>query len=268
MFNAINIVLAIIAISVACISPIIGWRWLRPGLRSCHDFRRILSSGDWMKRNMPIFFKGTPIRSLSRTYLALWNQRGSTCDGKDISKAEEKSLQIAVDNSETILTAKIVCCSSTAIGAAVDNQAPFGVHFQGLAPHDGFVIEIFHTGNRPATFKGEIIGSPIRRPFNCDLSDRARIAKSLPWYEFLAPNVLVFLISCMFVIVGATALDSERFINFDFVQIPWYDFSMVSHIICFLVPIIANIVSTIWKFALAMKRRYPRSLVREDIYVN
>ena len=183
-------------------------------LRSARDFDRVLSPDDWLASGqLVVSFNGKALHSVSRTYLALWNHRGSTVYARNI--VEEDPLRIEVSDDDEIIHARLVSCSRAQIGVSIGRQSQGArVSFKSLEQHDGFIIEVTHRGTSPARLAGGIHDlalvkrghypwGRIRPPFSCDMSPEAREHMKQPR---LFRDLLASVVDWMRIAVGVVML--------------------------------------------------------------
>lgn len=134
----------------------------RPALRYAIDFGVLIDPTDTlMSEGLVIQFQDTPIRVLSRTILAIWNERGDTVRGLDV--VADDPLRLAFDGPGKPLQARILTESrpATKIRAVVEGDA-VEVRFDFMDEGDGALIEVLHTGDARPAVEGTVRGATIR----------------------------------------------------------------------------------------------------------
>lgn len=152
-----------------------------PDLRTAVDFDRIVEPGDWLLQgDLTVVFDGATLNRVSRTYLAVWNQRGDTVRAADILPSDP--LRIAVESDDEVLRARIVAFSRHQVAARVERSGEFTlVDFDFMDSRDGFVIEVLHRGSQPAALTGTLPGVTWRKPKQATLTREARAMARKSW---------------------------------------------------------------------------------------
>lgn len=155
----------------------------KPDLRSSTDFDQVMAPLSFAG-GLRLTWNGRSLEQVSRTNIALWNERGDTVRGGDIVPADK--LRIAVADDDEILQVRVASFSREQVQLAVEGAE---VSFDFLDENDGGVLEVLHRGDKPAALKGTIRGAKIRAVADSDLSPSARTASRLPAAKrFFAPG--------------------------------------------------------------------------------
>ena len=206
-----------LTVGVGIASIVVGWvgNWFfsrrtrqRPDLRSARDFDVVLEPANWQAdAPISVAYDGQPVRRVSRTYLALWNRQGDTFDKSDVDP--DDPLHVHVEEGDRILLARVVARSEhpAKVDVVSDGSA---VSFPYLGPGDGFILEITHEGEHPASLAGHPKGGSIAAPDSCDLSldGRERLRKPfvLRQPERLASIGVAIIASVAFTLLGISRL--------------------------------------------------------------
>ena len=143
-----------------------------PDLRTAFDFDQIVTPGNWLRGGLALSFKDKSMTHISRTVIAVWNQRGDTVYGRDVVASDP--LKIEVEGDDSILQVRLVARSREPIGVAVDDCGAIGFEF--LDAGDGFVVEVLHSEKTPARIVGTIPGAKLRESVSVALGPIAREA--------------------------------------------------------------------------------------------
>ena len=145
-----------------------------PDLRYSIDFDVLVAAEDRLfGRGLVVTSDGHPIESVSRSRVAIWNNRGDTVRGSEI--VENDPLRIGVSSSDAILQARIVAKSRPQIGIKIDpgkDKQTVLIGFDFLDPGDGFIIEIMHGKAKAAEVSGTIRGVRLSERPQTDLSPK------------------------------------------------------------------------------------------------
>lgn len=161
-------VLAIIGIVASLIGIPLSWFLARrgrqrPDLRSAIDFDVLIDSEDGILDRLNVEFDGTKMRSVSRSIVAIWNERGDTVRGSDILPTDRLRLRLAPG--DVALHARIVSVSRTQIDARCviepsDTETVY-ITFDFLDAKDGFIVEVVHMVSEPAEVCGTVRGAVL-----------------------------------------------------------------------------------------------------------
>jgi hypothetical protein len=143
-----------------------------PDLRMAFDFDQIVTPGNWLRGGLALSFKDESMTHISRTVIALWNQRGDTVYGRDVIASDP--LKIEVDDDDSILQVRLVARSRETIGVAIDDAG--AIDFEFLDAGDGLVVEVLHSEKSPARIVGTIPGAKLPAPVGVALGPIAREA--------------------------------------------------------------------------------------------
>ncbi len=174
-FNtALTIIGVIAAIAAIPITFFLGRRTRqRPELRHAMDFDVLLRPTDRLfDEGLYMTLEDRKIDSISRTRLALWNQRGDTIRGTDVLGSDPLRLQFPSGDSP--LQTRVICMSrkQTALSGAIDleRDASVIINFYFLDPGDGGVVEVIHQGIEKPTITGTIRGAITTSRGSTDLA--------------------------------------------------------------------------------------------------
>lgn len=154
----------------------------RPELRFKTDFDVLLAPEDRLvERGLSLSFKGEAVQRISRTYIALWNEKGDTIRGTDIVAADP--LRIICDPDDTVLLARVLHRSrpSNSLTCEPLNGSPQPsvlISFDFLDSDDGGIIEILHQSHIEPTLTGAIRGTRIK-----DEGAASLTADDLSWFS-------------------------------------------------------------------------------------
>lgn len=150
-----------------------------PDLRYAIDHDEIIAPDDWLFTDgLSLRFQGENVARLCRTYVAIWNKRGDTVRGSDI--VDSDLLRVVLDESDDVLSARVVAASRKQIEARVDRKAAT-ITFDFLDQGDGFVVEVLHRVPSPPTLTGTIRGAHVMRQkgsANLQYAERQAMRKS------------------------------------------------------------------------------------------
>ena len=155
-------------------SYLLGRRgWQKPEIRYVIDFDIILNPDDrLLDQNLQMTVGSHHIKSISRTRLALWNQRGVTVHGTDIVKSDPIRLEFA--DGDTPLQTRTLSSSREQIEptSSINSECPTSVDiaFDFLDARDGAIFEIVHQGTEQPELAGTLRGATIRRHPASDLN--------------------------------------------------------------------------------------------------
>jgi hypothetical protein len=148
----------------------------RPELRFATDFDVILSpSSNLFDQGLYMTLGDRQIESISRTRIAIWNQRGDTIH--DIDILNDDPLRLQLKKGDTALQVRILSISrkQTALTVGIDkeDQSSVPVNFKFLDTGDGAVFEVIHKGPSKPTLRGTLQGSDIRNAGSAKLGPDA-----------------------------------------------------------------------------------------------
>ena len=136
----------------------------RPDLRYAIDFDVILNPSDRLfDQGLYMTLKGDKIDCISRTRIALWNQRGDTIRRSDILDTDPLRLQFEKD--DKALQSRVITMSRKQIAlSAIEpvNESAVLIDFDFLDAKDGGVLEVIHQGTIKPAVLGTLRGSTIR----------------------------------------------------------------------------------------------------------
>ncbi|MFC9919158.1 hypothetical protein [Agromyces binzhouensis] len=207
--------------------PVAFWAGRRnrqvPDLRRATDFDRLGPLEHHFGAGVAATFEGRPIASISRTFLAFWNERGDHVEGSSILATDP--LRIEVSDNDEVLQARVVAQSRSQIGLKVDEvDDTHRLEFDFLDPGDGGVIEVLHTGNSGARIVGTIPGARLGEIRRAALNRGARAAVRAPRLgrpQFLAPpgrRRMARLVVLAFTALGM--LLASAYLAFTYVRVP------------------------------------------------
>jgi hypothetical protein len=144
----------------------------RPDLRYMIDFDVILNPSDRLfDQGLYMTLGNDKIDCISRTRIAIWNQRGDTIRKSDILGTDPLRLQF--NENDKPLQSRVISASREQIGlATVDSvyQSAVLIDFDFLDAGDGGVLEIIHQGTVKPTVIGTLRGSTVRARGSTSLS--------------------------------------------------------------------------------------------------
>src|SRR5438105_1790882 len=163
----VNTVLAVVGIAASLIGIPATYYFARrsrqqPLLKYLLDFDVLLNPLESHAAEGALTFGGRSIARLSRTYVAIWNERGDTVGGSDVVGSD--SLRIALAENDEFLQARVVYVSRRQCGIQVHPSGEFAeISFDFLDQGDGGLIEVIHQGSTSPTIDGTIRGAMVRR---------------------------------------------------------------------------------------------------------
>jgi hypothetical protein len=154
----------------------------RPELKYAIDFDVILNPDDKLfDRGLYMTLGNRQIDSVSRTRVALWNQRGDTIHRSDL--LERDPLRIQLDENDELLQVRVLSASREQIALAAsinpDDLSSACIGFDFLDVGDGGVIEIVHKGPSEPKVFGTIQGTDITDTGHAGLGRDALTAVAL-----------------------------------------------------------------------------------------
>jgi hypothetical protein len=143
----------------------------RPRLAFALDFDVLLNPTDGLvSEGLSLSFRDRAINRVSRTYVALWNDRGDTVRGNDIVDTDPLRVQLAPG--DTPLETRILLQSreQSKMVLALDDEA-VRIAFDFLDEGDGALIEVLHEGAAKPELTGTVRGATLSaRGTGVDLS--------------------------------------------------------------------------------------------------
>lgn len=153
-------------------------------LRRAVSFERLNVLAERLGGGLTLTFRGRELDSVSRTYLALWHERGGALRGSEILASDP--LRIEVADGDEILQARVLSQSKELIEFRCEPVSGVQqLQFEYLDKHDGGVVEVLHTGSEAATVAGTIPGATIKKPRKAilDTSPRSGELKPHRWWR-------------------------------------------------------------------------------------
>lgn len=157
----------------------------RPDLCYVRDFAVLMAPEDGLAGgHLKMTANGQNIKSISRTYVALFNMKGDSVDGSHVVALDP--LRLTVEDGDSILQTRIMSQSRPQCAVALNfeegNDREVYVNFDFLDAKDGVIVEVLHQGSSPVAVKGTIKGATLRDKGRADLTPhviRALAAKTL-----------------------------------------------------------------------------------------
>jgi hypothetical protein len=145
----------------------------RPTLRYALDFDRLVAPEDGlMNQGLSLTFRGQAISRVSRTYIALWNDKGDTVNRGDVLATDP--LRLCFGDGDIPLQTRVVCSSRDQIDLSVRLASDeVTVAFEFLDDGDGGLIEVLHQGTIAPSLVGTVKGARIRGPIRATLTPSA-----------------------------------------------------------------------------------------------
>ena len=175
--GALGIIVAVLLFAVGIpVAFYIGRRNRQvPDLRVATDADSLLSVQNTFSGKLTMAFDGKPVKSLARTYLAIWNHRGDTIWGRDILASDP--LRIDVSEGDEILQVRLVARhrSTNQLEARSANGIT-PITFEFLDASDGGIFEVLHRGDSPARVAGTVPGVRFDDGFTATLGRGSRAA--------------------------------------------------------------------------------------------
>ncbi|MEU5826127.1 hypothetical protein [Micromonospora tulbaghiae] len=137
------------------------------------DFDELVGAQDgFLAEGIALTHDGHPIKSISRTCLAIWNHKGDVISRSDVLVGDP--LRVEFDEKDRVLQARIIAISRAQNGfsARIDESDPKAVSldFDFLDSGDGIVLEVIHQGETAGGIVGTIRGSSVVYAGRKDLS--------------------------------------------------------------------------------------------------
>jgi hypothetical protein len=135
----------------------------RPRIESAVDFDLLLDPARRINVGGVITYAGRRVTRLSRSIVAIWNERGDTVRRADI--VDDDPLRIALAPDDQILQARLLFVSrpQCEIDLLLDaTQSSVGIQFDFLDEGDGALLELIHEGTDAPDIVGTIRGATVR----------------------------------------------------------------------------------------------------------
>lgn len=152
-----------------------------------------------MPEYVSILADNTPITSLSKTTITLWN-RGTKALTRDLVA---RSITVDVDEAYLIFSSSVINTTDSSIGAhVVDTKDPNRktLEFNHLDKADGFQVELFHDSRVIPRVSGRILGHKKRGIIDIDKTLNSKI---LSW-QFIPGWLFGFSVSFIALRVGSS----------------------------------------------------------------
>ncbi len=182
----------------------------RPDLRYAIDFDVILDpSSRLFDEGLYMTLGDNKIDSISRSRVAIWNERGDTINRSDILATDPLRLQFNKDDKP--LQSRIISMSrrQIAISAidAADDQTVL-IDFDFLDAKDGGVLEVIHQGTMKPTILGTLRGSTVRagKPASLGPEDLAKAGRKSAARRWLDNDRREKLFGVVMVLIGLAAI--------------------------------------------------------------
>ncbi|WP_405091682.1 hypothetical protein OG767_00430 [Micromonospora sp. NBC_01392] len=172
-FGVAGFLLSLIAIPITFI--VARQTRLRPEMHYVTDHDVLVEpKAELIDRGLTIAFADQKLRQVSRTYIAVWNNRGDTIKGSDI--LTEDPLRVQLEDLDTVVDVSIVWYSReqnrlTAHRDA-DDPSKVTIGFDFLDSNDGAVIQVVHEQGSPV-LAGTIRGCTIQKKGDGNLTESA-----------------------------------------------------------------------------------------------
>lgn len=132
-------------------------------LRRAVSFERLNVLTERLSGGLTLTFRGRDLDSVSRTYLAMWHERGGAVRGSEVLASDP--LRIEVDDVDEVLQVRVLTRSKELNELRVEERAEGHLlTFEYLDKLDGGVLEVLHTGDNPARIVGTIPGVTLKKP--------------------------------------------------------------------------------------------------------
>lgn len=218
LFNAISFVIGLLGLGLTILGLFLTWRANKKKEPLFAVRTTKLIKEDVHKISpIHIHYLDKEINNLSISKIAFWNNGRETINSADVAK--NNPLRIKIDDEYEILDCEIIYTKNTSNGFSIklsEDRKNISIDFDYMDYHEGFVIQIYHTGESSSNFNflGQIK--------SCKTIDRYVPAKYLiSLFDKIPYNRkvyawLMFILCTIGIIIGVfyIFIDEERFKHF------------------------------------------------------
>jgi hypothetical protein len=132
----------------------------RPNVHYVVDFAVLLDPSGFASGG-ELTFRGRAVDRVSRTYVAVWNDRGDTVRGEDIVDTDPFRIQLG--EGDAVLQTRLLYTSREQCRLVpIQDEGRVALSFDFLDEGDGGVIEVIHEGSARPTVTGTIRGASLQ----------------------------------------------------------------------------------------------------------
>lgn len=154
LFNAISFIIGILGLFLTILGLFLTWRAnkKREPLFAVRTTKLIKEDAHKISP-IHINYLDKEINNLSISKIAFWNNGRETINSADVAK--NNPLRIKIDDEYEILDCEIIYIQNTSNGFSVklyEDRKNISIDFDYLDYNEGFIIQIYHTGNSSSNF--------------------------------------------------------------------------------------------------------------------